>query len=60
MYFFEMQTAYAGELLDIDAFNQPGVEEGKNAAYALLGRKGYENKAVELNARPEADPRYVL
>ena len=60
MYFFEMQTAYAGELLDIDAFNQPGVEEGKNAAYALLGRKGYENKAAELNARPEADPRYVL
>ena len=25
MYFFEMQTAYAGELLDVDAFNQPGV-----------------------------------
>lgn len=60
MYFFEMQTAYMGELLDIDAFNQPGVEEGKNAAYALLGRKGYENKAVELNARPTPDPRYVL
>lgn len=60
MYFFEMQTAFAGELFDIDAFNQPGVEEGKNAAYALLGRKGYETKAVELNARPASDPRYVL
>jgi glucose-6-phosphate isomerase len=60
MYFFEMQTAYAGELYNIDAFNQPGVEEGKNAAYALLGRHGYENKAVELNARPDPDPRYVL
>ena len=60
MYFFEMQTAFAGELFDIDAFNQPGVEEGKNAAYALLGRKGYETKAVELNARPATDPRYVL
>ncbi len=60
MFFFEMQTAYSGELYDIDAFNQPGVEEGKNAAYALLGRHGYENKAVELNARPDPDPRYVL
>ena len=60
MYFFEMQTAYAGELLDVDAFNQPGVEEGKNAAYALLGRKGYETKAIELDARPESDTRYVL
>ena len=60
MYFFEMQPAYAGELLDVDAFNQPGVEEGKNAAYALLGRKGYETKAIELDARPESDTRYVL
>ena len=34
---FMMQTAYCGELLNIDAFNQPGVEEGKNATYALLG-----------------------
>lgn len=46
MYFFEMQTAYMGELMNVDAFNQPGVEEGKNAAYALLGRAGYENKAA--------------
>ena len=35
---FEMQTAYAGELLGIDAFDQPGVEEGKNATYAMLGK----------------------
>ncbi len=60
MYFFEMMTAYAGELLDIDAFNQPGVEEGKNATYALFGRKGYENKKVELDAMPEPNPDFVL
>lgn len=60
MYFFEMQTAFAGELLDVDAFNQPGVEEGKNAAYALLGRKGYETKAVELYSRPWSDEKYIL
>ncbi|MEI3424353.1 MAG: hypothetical protein V8Q85_04575 [Christensenellales bacterium] len=29
LYFFEIQTAYAGELLNINAFDQPGVEEGK-------------------------------
>ncbi len=60
MYFFELQTAYAGELFDVDAYNQPGVEEGKNAAYALLGRNGYEIKAVELNARPKPDDKYVF
>ena len=57
---FEMQTAFAGELLGIDAFDQPGVEEGKKATYALLGKPGYAEKRAELNARPESDPRYVI
>ncbi|NLB91102.1 MAG: glucose-6-phosphate isomerase, partial [Clostridiales bacterium] len=37
LYFFQMATAYMGELLNIDAFNQPGVEESKIATYAVLG-----------------------
>src|SRR5205823_11716365 len=36
----EIATAYAGELYGIDAFDQPGVELGKQFAYALLGRPG--------------------
>ena len=44
LYLFQVQTAVAGELLGIDAFDQPGVEEGKNATYALFGRPGYEEK----------------
>ena len=31
-----------GLACDIDPFDQPGVEEGKEYAYALLGRKGYD------------------
>jgi glucose-6-phosphate isomerase len=38
----EFQTAYMGEFLDIDAFDQEGVELGKRFTYALMGRKGYE------------------
>jgi glucose-6-phosphate isomerase len=38
----EFQTAFIGELLNIDAFNQPGVELGKVFTYALMGRPGYE------------------
>ena len=45
---FELQTAFAGELLNIDPFDQPGVEEGKNATYALLGKPGFEHKRAEL------------
>src|SRR5437762_7729931 len=42
MMFLEIATAYAGQLYEIDAFNQPGVELGKQFAYALLGRPGSE------------------
>ena len=48
LYYFEMETAFAGELLGVNTYNQPGVENGKNATYALLGRKGYEEKKAEL------------
>ncbi len=37
-----------GELYDVDAFDQPGVEAGKVAAYALMGRAGYEERRAEI------------
>lgn len=58
--FFQLQTAYCGALLNIDTFNQPGVEEGKNATYALFDRKGYESKKAELNAAPKKDAKYIV
>jgi len=60
LHFFEIATAFAGELMEIDAFDQPGVEEGKNATYALFGRPGYEEKKKELDARPKRDERYII
>jgi glucose-6-phosphate isomerase len=60
LYFFEMATAYAGEMLDIDAFDQPGVEEGKKATFALMGKAGFEQKKAELNARPAKDKALVI
>ena len=50
-YMFEMQTAIIGELYNIDAFNQPGVEQAKNYTYALMGRLGYEESAAELQEK---------
>lgn len=41
MMFFMLATAAAGELLDVDPYDQPGVESGKRAMYAMLGRKGF-------------------
>ena len=51
MYMLEMQTAITGELYNINAFDQPGVEQAKNYTYALMGRPGYEGSAEELNAK---------
>lgn len=62
LYFFEMCTAYAGELLDIDAFNQPGVETSKIASYAVLGNPAekYVKAREEMTGRPGAKPEYTL
>lgn len=60
MYFFMLKTAYAGALLNIDTFNQPGVEEGKNATYALLGRPGYSEKRAELENGPQKQNKYII
>ena len=60
MYFYELETAYCGAMLNINTFDQPGVEEGKNATYALLGRPGYEQKKAELDARPQKDGKYII
>ena len=48
LYMFEMQTAYAGELFGVNAYDQPGVELGKRATYALMGRSGYEGLRGEI------------
>jgi len=50
LYMFELATAYAGEFLNIDTFNQPGVELGKELTYTLMGRAGFEGKKKELEA----------
>lgn len=47
---FEMQTAIAGALLNINTFDQPGVEAGKIATYALLGRSGFDARKREIEA----------
>ncbi|MFO7295279.1 MAG: glucose-6-phosphate isomerase [Clostridia bacterium] len=60
IYLLEVETAFAGELLGINAYDQPGVEEGKNATYALMGRPGYEEKRVELEGRPKKRQEYII
>mgnify|MGYP002778023539 CR=1 FL=1 len=57
MFLFETATAYAGEFYGIDAFNQPGVELGKQFTYGMLGRPGFEAHRAEFERLPQSDPR---
>jgi glucose-6-phosphate isomerase len=59
LYLLELQTAYAGELYDINAFDQPGVELGKVFTYGLMGRKGFEAKKAEVDKAGKPDPKWV-
>ena len=60
LYLLEMQTAYAGELYNINAFDQPGVELGKNFIYGLMGRKGFEAKRREVEQAGKANAKWVV
>ena len=60
MMLLELATAYAGQLYGIDAFNQPGVELGKQFAYALLGRPGADAAKKEWESLPKGDPRWTV
>jgi glucose-6-phosphate isomerase len=58
--FLELATAYAGQLYGVDAFDQPGVELGKQFAYAMLGRADADAARREWETLPKSDPRYRI
>ena len=51
IYFFEMGCALSGYMLEVNPFDQPGVEAYKKNMFALLGKKGYEEQTAALNKR---------
>lgn len=44
IYFFELACAMSGNLLNVNPFNQPGVEEYKRNMFRLLEKPGYTDK----------------
>lgn len=51
VYFFEKACGVSGYVLDVNPFNQPGVEDYKRNMFALLGKPGFENLGEELKKR---------
>ena len=51
VYFFEMACALSGYILDVNPFDQPGVEAYKKNMFALLGKPGFEKETEEIRKR---------
>ena len=51
IYFFEYACGLSGYLLDVNPFDQPGVEAYKKNMFALLGKPGYEDRKADLEAK---------
>ena len=51
IYFFEYACGLSGYLLDVNPFDQPGVEAYKKNMFALLGKPGYEDLRQTLLAK---------
>ena len=47
---WQIATAYAGRMLNIDAYDQPAVETGKKATFGLMGREGYGEWLSKVNS----------
>jgi glucose-6-phosphate isomerase len=51
--FFEIATAFTGFLMNINPFNQPGVEEGKKYTFGMMGKKGFDVQKTEVEEARE-------
>ncbi|HOH47294.1 MAG TPA: glucose-6-phosphate isomerase [Candidatus Cloacimonadota bacterium] len=45
---YEIQTVFTGKLLHINPLDQPGVEAGKIATYALMNKAGFDKERSEI------------
>lgn len=51
IYFFEKACGISGYMLDVNPFDQPGVEDYKRNMFALLGKPGFEMETEKLRKR---------
>lgn len=51
IYFFEMACAVSGYILDVNPFDQPGVEAYKKNMFALLNKPGFEEAGKVLREK---------
>jgi len=51
IYFYEFACGLSGYILDVNPFDQPGVEAYKKNMFALLGKPGFEEATKAIQAK---------
>ena len=59
IYLFEVTTSIAGLLFSIDAYDQPAVELGKEATFALMERAGFEQLKEKIDPVTMIDENFL-
>ncbi|MHC4324834.1 MAG: glucose-6-phosphate isomerase, partial [Planctomycetota bacterium] len=60
IYLFEVTTSFAGALFNINTYDQPAVELGKEATFALMGKEGYGDLTQEIKSKTEIDNDFLV
>lgn len=60
IYLYEVTTSFTGALFNINPYDQPAVELGKEATFALMGKDGYEDLTQEIQHKTEIDENYIV
>ena len=60
LYLYEVAVSYMGGLLEINTYDQPAVELGKQATYALMGQAKYADLAKKIQPTVKRDSQYLV
>jgi glucose-6-phosphate isomerase len=60
IYLFEVTTSITGALFNINPYDQPAVELGKEATFALMGKSGYDDFAQKIQSLNEIDESFLV
>ena len=60
IYLYEVTTSFAGALFGVNPYDQPAVELGKEATFALMDKAGYEKLAQKIQPLTKLDADYLV
>ena len=60
IYLYEFVTSLCGRLFNVNPYDQPAVELGKQATFALMGRDGYADTARQMKPAIKVDGKYLV